>query len=264
MGFWGAVYDFDGYFLKLGMSQTLLQSESVKPALAVVRVGGLHYPCWVHLLWSIAFGVGMIILIKWFTALPEWQDVIASENGPIERMSAALWFMAFIWCLASGWSQNSLRVEWLGLATVLLLLGLRELDAHVWITRWNLDKLTNYWNPQFPLNERLLVLVLMILPCVGVAGILLHRLSQRLGPAWANRKAWVGQMALGISILLVCMILDKAGPYFLPVIGLQHRQVLMMELEEMLEGTLALYTVSILWPYWQEALFGQEHNPERV
>ena len=203
----------------------------------------------------------MIVLMKWGTGFSDWQFIIAKEHGPIERVSAALWFMAFIWCLAAAWFQPSLRVEWLGLATLLFLLGLRELDAHVWSTGWNLDKLTNYWNSQFPLSERLLVVVLMILPCVGVGVILLYRVGQRLGSAWIRRKPWVGQMGLGIFMLLVCMLLDKAGPYFLPEIGLQHRQVLMMQLEEIMECILALYTVSILWSYWQEALFFQKRTP---
>lgn len=132
----------------------------------------------------IGFCAVVIVLAKWATELSEWRDVISSENGPVERMSAAIWFMGFVWCLAAAWVQRMRAVEWLSIAMLLLLFGLRELDAHIWSTGWNLDKLANYWNPRFPLSERLLVLGIMVLPCMVVGLMLCLRFWKTIGQAW--------------------------------------------------------------------------------
>ena len=136
------------------------------------------------------------MLAKWGTGLPEWQEVIASENGPVERMSAAVWFMGFVWSLAAAYVQRARAVEWLSVAMFLLLFGLRELDAHIWSTGWNLDKLANYWNTQYPLSERILVLAFMVVPCLAVGGMLCLRLLQSIGPAWRSGELWLSHLVV--------------------------------------------------------------------
>jgi hypothetical protein len=194
----------------------------------------------------------MIILAKALTNLPGWRDVIASENGPVERMSAAVWFMATVWCLAAGWKHSGYRIEWLGLTTVCLLFGLRELDAHVWATGWNLDKLANYWNPRFPLWERLLLIGCMIIPTMTVGAVLCSRIWARLGEAWNTRAPWIGQITVGGILLTVCLLLDKLDATDLSLLGVENTQLFFMGMEEFGEYVLGIYTVSVLWPYWQE------------
>ena len=207
-----------------------------------------------NLVGALVFCLTMIVLAKWFTNLPEWRDVIVSENGPVERMSAGVWFMASVWCLAAGWRHSHYRVEWLGLTTVCFLLGLRELDAHLWATGWNLDKLANYWNPRFPLWERLLVIGLMIIPTLAVGAVLCFRMWTRLGEAWNRRAPWIGQVTVGGLLLGFCLLLDKVDAYYLPLFGWEGEQLFFMGMEEFGEYVLGVYTVSVLWPYWQETL----------
>ena len=197
----------------------------------------------------------VIVLAKWGTGTPEWQEVIASENGPVERMSAGVWFMGFVWSLAAAYSQRAKTVEWLSVAMFLLLIGLRELDAHIWITGWNLDKLANYWNTQNPLSERILVLALLVVPCVIVGGILGRRLWLSVGPAWKAGEPWLSHLIVWAALLVICVTLDKIGPYVLPFLGISEvGQVVVMFIEEFLEFVLAVFTITGLWPYLQEAL----------
>ena len=205
-----------------------------------------------NLVGALAFCFSMMVLAKWFTNLPGWQDVIVSENGPVERMSAGVWFMAMVWCLAAARRPSHYRIEWLGLTTVCLLLGLRELDAHVWTTGWNLDKLANYWNPRFPLWERLMVIGLMIIPTITVGAVLCTRIWPRLSEAWNSRAPWIGQMTVASILLGFCLLLDKVDAYFLPLLGLEGAQIFFMGMEEFSECVLGVYTVSVLWPYWQK------------
>jgi hypothetical protein len=211
--------------------------------------------CFKPLIQAFIFCSVVIVLAKWGTGISEWREVIASENGPVERMSAGVWFMGFVWSLAAAFSQRAKTVEWLGVALFLLLIGLRELDAHVWITGWNLDKLANYWNTQNPLSERILVLVLLVMPCVVVGGILGLRLWQAVGPAWRVGEPWLSHLMVWASLLVICVSLDKIGPYVLPFLGISEvGQVFVMVIEEFLEFVLAVFTMTGLWPYLQEAL----------
>ncbi|GJL58429.1 MAG: hypothetical protein NPIRA03_12860 [Nitrospirales bacterium] len=210
--------------------------------------------CWKNLLEAFTFCLTMTVLAKWSTNLPAWGDVIASENGPVEMMSAGVWFVAMVWCLTAGLRRSHHRIEWLGLTALCLLFGLRELDAHVWATGWNLDKSANYWNPSFPLWERLLVIGGMIIPVMIIGIVLCSRIWTRLPAAWNSRAPWIGQMMVGGVLLGFCVVVDKVHGYYLPPLGLEDAQLFLMGMEEFGEYVLGIYTVSVLWPYWQAAL----------
>ena len=232
------------------------ESPRVSSPLAVfVRALGERHAqlIWGNLVGALVFCVTMVVLAIGSTNVPNWQDVIVSENGPVESMSAGVWFMATVWCFVAGWRYSRYRIEWLGLTTLFLLFGLRELDAHVWATAWNIDKLSNYWNPRFPLWERLLVVGLMIIPTLAVGVMLCSRIWARLGQAWHSHAPWIGQMTVGGILLGFCFLFDKMGAYYLPLLGLEGAQLLFMGMEEFGEYVLGVYTVSVLWPYWQEA-----------
>jgi hypothetical protein len=76
------------------------------------------------LIQAIIFCTAVIVLVKSGAGLSEWREVIASENWPVELMSAAVWFMGFVWSLAAAYVQRGRAVEWLIVAMFLLLFGL--------------------------------------------------------------------------------------------------------------------------------------------
>jgi hypothetical protein len=235
--------------------KTDITRENIQNASLMKDLGARQsQPFWKNFAGALIFSVTMIILARWFSDLPAWRDVIVSENGPVERMSAALWFMATIWCLAAGWRYSPYRVEWLGLTTMCLLFGLRELDAHIWATGWNLDKLANYWNFSIPIWERLLVVGCMFIPISWVGAILCYRIWLRLGVAGRSDASWIGQMTVGGILLSFCLVLDKVGDNYLPLLGLEGAQLLVSGMEELSEYVLSIYSVAALWPYWQAAL----------
>ncbi len=216
-----------------------------------------QFQLWRIFIHAIGFCAVVVVLAKWGTGLEEWRDVITDENGPVERMSAAVWLMGFVWTFVAAWCDKPCRVEWLLVSTFLLLFGLRELDAHRWATGWNLDKLANYWNPEFPFVEKLIVVGCMVLPCSMVGVILWRRLWQTIGPAWMSGESWLGHLTVVIILLVVCLTLDKIGPYFLPFLGMGNvGQITLMFLEEFLEMALAVFTLVSLWPYLFKAFYG--------
>lgn len=215
---------------------------------------GFWEPVGVPLLTASLFCGALVILAKGTLSNLDWVGVVCSENGPVERMSAGLWFMVCCWCIAVGWEQGLYRKVWLALGGMFLLLGLRELDAQRWVTGWNLDKLTNFFNPQFPLWERLVVVGLMVLPALGLMGYLLHAGWVHLWKAKTWRVSWMKQLLLGCGLLLCSLLLDKVEAYILPVVGLEEGRFYFMGIEEFIEFVLAAYAVSVLWPYWLKTL----------
>ena len=204
-----------------------------------------------------------VVLAKWATGLSEWRDVIASENGPVERMSAVLWFMGFVWAFMAAWNVKNVRLEWLSLSTLFLLFGLRELDAHVWITGWNLDKLANYWNPAIPLQERLLVVVLMVVPCILVGAIVIARFWEKRSWVWQAEQPWGPHVIMGLALLVLCTSIDKIGPYALPYLGVgDPGKIALMIIEEFLELMLPVFVLNFLWPSLQ-GIFGVNGCCER-
>lgn len=219
-----------------------------------------------RLLWRNFFGaclfcVTMVVLAKWSTGLAGWPDVLVAENGPVERMSAGAWFMTTVWCLTAGWKNSFYRIEWFGLTIFSLLFGLRELDAHLWATGWNLDKLSNYWSPRFPQWEQLFIAgFFLLMVAIGVS--LGFRLWIRLKKDKNYQTPWFGQLMAGILLLMFCLLVDKVDAYYLPLLGLDGTQVIFMGIEEFGEFVLSVYAVSALWPYWQENFSPQ--NPDSL
>lgn len=203
---------------------------------------------------ALSFCVLMIVMTKvTFPHLP-WDLLLSAEDGPVERMTAGLWFMVCCWSLAIAGVQQTSRSEWLALGGLFLLLGLRELDAQRWVTGWFLDKLVNYGNPTIPLTERLFVTGFMIVPALGIGVVLVRRMwfHMRQGKGW--RSPWMGQIAVGWLIFLVCVLLDKSN-FVLGLLGIEGYGFWQREMEEFSEFVLAAYVVSVLWPYWNEVLF---------
>ena len=74
-----------------------------------------------------------------------------------------------------------------------------------------------------------------------------------------SRESWLSHLVLGVALLVLCLTLDKVGPYVLPLLGIgESGHVVLMEIEEFLELVLAVFTMAVLWPYLQEALNGYE------
>jgi len=205
------------------------------------------------LLSAMVFCLSLAILAKLTLWDLSWGDIICSENGPVERMSAALWFLVAAWCIVTAWKPSFYRVEWLGLSTLFLLSGLRELDAQLWLTGWNLEKLVHYWDPTIPFGERLLVIGLIIIPAMVSGAIVFQRMLVRTCHMKTWPAPWMGQMLVGSLILLVCLVADKST-HILVFLEIEYKALWISGVEEFSEFVLAAYSVSVIWPYWIEAL----------
>ena len=206
-----------------------------------------------NLLSAMVFCLSLAILAKLTLWDLSWGDIICSENGPVERMSAALWFMLAAWCIVTAWRPSFYRVEWLAFSTLFSLVGLRELDVQVWLTGWNLEKLVHYWDPTIPLEERLLVFGLILIPAMVCGAILFQRMLVRIYLMKSWPAPWMGQILVGSLLLVVSLVADKST-HILEFLEIDYKALWISGVEEFSEFVLAAYIVSVIWPYWIEAL----------
>ena len=83
--------------------------------------------------------------------------------------------------------------------------------------------------------------------------ILFQRMLARtyLMKFWA--APWMGQMLVGSLLLLVSLVADKST-HILEFLEIDYKALWISGVEEFSEFVLAAYTVSVIWPYWIEAL----------
>ncbi|GJL56468.1 MAG: hypothetical protein NPIRA02_36000 [Nitrospirales bacterium] len=192
---------------------------------------------------------------------PVVTDAYTQEWDLIERLSAGMWFMASVWCAASAIHGCSHTKEWLSGSIFFFLLGFRELDGHIWLFGWNLDKLALYWNPSIPILERLLIVCLSGVLISWLYTIFPPRRWKTLWAAYQAGEQWTRDVLLWLLVIVTTMLIDKS--VYLPFY--RHTpypfiDVLRGILEESLELTLGIYTLILLFPLWTHALL-LSHSP---
>jgi len=186
---------------------------------------------------------------------PEIAHAYTQEWDLIERISAGIWFMASVWCVASTVQDPNHKREWISGSIFFFLLGFRELDGHIWLLGWNLDKLALYWNPSIPFHERLLVLCLGVTLISWTVFVFPPQSWKIFWAAYQSGAQWTHDVSLWLLLLVTTMLIDKA--VYLPMFRQSsdpYRDVLRGIVEESLELTLGLYTLFLLFPLWTQTL----------
>lgn len=186
---------------------------------------------------------------------PEVTHAYTQEWDLIERISAGIWFMASVWCAVSTVQAPNHKREWISGSIFFFLLGFRELDGHIWLLGWNLDKLALYWNPSIPFHERLLVLCLGVTLLSWTIFVFPPRSWKTLWAAYQSGAQWTYDVFLWLLLLVTTILIDKA--VYLPMFRQSsnpYLDVLRGIVEESLELTLGLYTLFLFFPLWSRAL----------
>ena len=186
---------------------------------------------------------------------PAVTNAYVQEWDIIERMSAGIWFLASVWCAVSAIQAKLYTREWISGTMFFFLLGFRELDGHIWLLGWNLDKLALYWNASIPFHERFFI---VCLGCALLSWMFFVFPTRRWKALWAAYQAgaqWTRDVLLWLLVIITAMLIDKS--VYLPM----YRQasdpsidVLRGIVEESLELTLGLYTLFLLFPLWTQVI----------
>ena len=202
---------------------------------------------------SLAILVGSVLSFLMWRHDPGVVAVFTHEEGLVERISAALWFMAAAWSAVVAIRDTERRLEWFLGALLLALLGSRELDIHAWLTGWSLDDFTKYWDPRIPLRQRLMVVGLFLVPAASVLLIFTRRMWKIFWPAFRSGAGWTRDPLIWLVAAGLTVVLDKARQAW-PLLGLGPRPTALKAVEESLELALGVYTILLLWPLWRQVL----------
>ena len=202
---------------------------------------------------SLAILVGSVLSFLMWRHDPGVVAAFTHEEGLVERISAALWFMAAAWSAVVAIRATERRLEWFLGALLLALLGSRELDMHAWLTGWSLDDFTNYWDPRISLRQRLMVVGLFLVPAMAALVVFGLRMGKIFWPAFRSAASWTRDALLWLVAAGLTVVLDKARHAWL-LLGLGPRPTAIKVLEESLELALGVYTILLLWPLWRQVL----------
>lgn len=194
---------------------------------------------------------GFILL--WPLSSPAF-EMWVHEGGIVETLSAATWIVAAIACFTAGLSPRPERADWFLGGAILLLFAAWELDIHKRLTDWNVAHLTNYWNPQIPVTERLAIMAFFVLPACAVITVFILRMWRRFWQAFRAESAWSWDVVAWGVILVTANVLDKFHK-LVAALGLNVSPTAIPRvLEESLELVFAVYVLLVLFPAWRRAI----------
>ena len=211
---------------------------------------------------------GFILL--WPLSSPAF-EMWVHEGGIVETLSAATWIVAAIACFTAGLSPRPERADWFLGGAILLLFAARELDIHKRLTDWNVAHLINYWNPQIPVTERLVIMAFFVLPACAVITVFVLRMWRRFWQAFRAESAWSWDVVAWGVILVTAIVLDKFYKLvaalgvtaivldkfykLVAALGLNVSPTAIPRvLEESLELVFAVYVLLVLFPAWRRAI----------
>jgi hypothetical protein len=131
---------------------------------------------------------------------------LLAEDGPVESLSAAAWFLG-----AAGLVLALVKTRWRDAASaafILVLAGLRELDMQKRFTTMSITKTKFYLSPAVPLGEK----VVVVLVLAAIAAVVI-RFGWRNFPAWWRgiRAGHAPSLAVlaALATLAVSKVLDR-------------------------------------------------------
>lgn len=195
-----------------------------------------------------------LVLAVTFIALEESRighNILIAEGGIAELLAAGCWFASGVGCLITAFRFRARRYDYLLLAYFTLALGARELDVHKNITEWNSTKLLNYFKPFIPLEERIAVFLLLVLPPLLTVPLAIRRWTPRIRRAWHSGESWPRDLLVWFVTLVVIVQADKlhliAQAFGITIDDKYPFRVI----EETLEAAFALFTFLVLLPRWR-------------
>ncbi|MCB2214926.1 hypothetical protein [Desulfofustis glycolicus] len=168
-----------------------------------------HFDNYLKLL--VLIGIGIFLVAVAASLLPaETGAALVRENGSVESATAVLYLIAAFWLLARSFRDNPRWHLTAGLMVVLLLL--RELDAHARFTTMGVLKSRYYLSPDVPAGEKAVVSVVMILLLIVVLRFV-WRAAPSFFRAVRHRQAPSVAIAAAIGTAVVSKTLDSfSGP----------------------------------------------------
>jgi uncharacterized membrane protein len=201
-----------------------------------------------RILYSLIIFLVLSLIVLLHTLPPETARLLIRENGVIENLSAAGWFIAGYFAIRAvgeaGWADGYLA------GILLSLCGFRELDFHNRFTTLSITKKIFYLSPEVPLPEKGMAVILWLLIL-----FILYRLSRKTIPIlWRmlrEKNPPSLMLLLGLAILPLSKMTDLL-PDTLKRAGVFLQQDLvgsMSIFEEVLEMGIPYFLLVVLFHF---------------
>lgn len=151
----------------------------------------------------------LIILEIFIFFLPEhicnWA---LKENGPIENVSVAGYFLGAIWVSYLGF-KNKASNHYLS-AVLLIGLALRELDFHTRFTTMGIFKTRFYISGEVPIQEKVIASIVIAILLISFIFYLIKNIQAFLG-AMHRRRTWAISVCIAILLAVLSKTFDRCN-----------------------------------------------------
>lgn len=186
-------------------------------------------------------GIVCIVDMPWAAA-----HAITREGGPVETATAAVFWIATVFCLGRSRLRRAQRIFWLEFAILFCTMAIREGDPHRLVPGFNFLKPDFYFNGNIPLSLRLLFGTTFF----GLLGVIAHWGITTLGrfiDALKKRSTWAFTATAFLVAEITSGLPHKAVEFilrlFLPI-PKANMGMFVTALEEPLELTASIL---LLW-----------------
>jgi hypothetical protein len=172
---------------------------------------------------------------------------IVKENGPIEILSAAGYFLFCIFLVCF----NYTGVIKTGFAPgfFLFFLGLRELDFHVHFTTMGIFKTKFFVSPQVPFTEKIIVTI-FILSLIACGVIYLRRTLPGFKKDLLSGRPYAFSIVAAVGCICISKLLDGNSKIFETLFPmLENPKMLSGAMEECLEMFIPVFFIRALFQY---------------
>jgi hypothetical protein len=160
--------------------------------------------------WAGLWPVGATLLaglLTWLAFPPEQVARVMSEEGPVERLTAA----TYLGCAIALWvwrDRDAPSATGAALATMMLAFSARELDWHKAFTGTSVLKLSWYAGPA-SVSAKAVALAVLV-PVLLAGWYLLRRHARRVWRGWQQGEAMPSTVVLFLATLVVAKVIDRS------------------------------------------------------
>lgn len=133
---------------------------------------------------------------------------VVEEYGVVENLTVIGYFVTVTLLFLDGWRES--HVQGLIGATVVFMLGLRELDFHDRFTTMGIFKIRFYHSPEVPVIEKCIVTVVVLVLLIGL--VMYVRTNFAVFIASLKRKdSWAVAIGTAVVLMFFSKTLDSAS-----------------------------------------------------
>ncbi|WP_419175999.1 hypothetical protein [Desulfosediminicola sp.] len=167
----------------------------------------------IHVIFAITLFIGAVVLLL----PPQTSDLMIKEDGPIEMLSAIGYLIAAGWLFNGGFQKR--LSHGFSSGTIVLFLGLRELDFHTRFTTMGIFKTRFFISDTVPPMEKAIVSLIVIAMLLGLFLYARKHLPQFIAGLKSKGRTAIS-IACAIGLAVFSKTLDRNSDLIMDCVAL--------------------------------------------